>query len=80
MYNWPSWLGLSNTPTASLLRSKIPPLPNECPGYDIKQSDGGAPVMLELWGMLSAPSGSLWPRGVAPDRVLSMSLTELFDI
>ena len=24
---------------------------NECPGYDTKQSDGEAPVMLELWGM-----------------------------
>ena len=23
---------------------------NKCPGYDIKQSDGEAPVMLELWG------------------------------
>ena len=23
---------------------------NECPGYDTKQSDGVAPVMLELWG------------------------------
>ena len=22
---------------------------NKCPGYDSKQSDGGAPVMLELW-------------------------------
>ena len=24
---------------------------NECPGYDIKQSDGETPVMLELWGI-----------------------------
>ena len=24
--------------------------PNECPGYDTKQSDGEIPVMLELWG------------------------------
>ena len=24
------------------------PPPNECPGYDIKQSNGKAPVMLEL--------------------------------
>ena len=24
---------------------------NECLGYDTKQSDGEAPVMLELWGM-----------------------------
>ena len=38
--------------------------------------------MLELWGMQSTPSltsfiGSLWPRVVAPDRVLSMGQTEL---
>ena len=25
--------------------------PNECPGYGTKQSDGEAPVMLELWVM-----------------------------
>ena len=24
-------------------------LPNKCPRYDAKQSDGEAPVMLELW-------------------------------
>ena len=45
--------------------------------YDIKQSDGEIPVMLELWGMWSTPSlpllpGSLWPGMVAPDRALSM--------
>ena len=28
-------------------------LPNDCPGYDIKQSDGKVPVMLELWGLPS---------------------------
>ena len=28
---------------------------NECPRYDTKQSDGEAPVMLELWGMRSNP-------------------------
>ena len=53
------------------------PTPNECPGYDTKQSDGEVPVMLELWGMWSTPSlpllpGPLWPRVVAPDRALSM--------
>ena len=47
------------------------------PGYDTKQSDGEAPVMLELWGMwstLSLPSfpGPLWSEVVAPDRVPSM--------
>ena len=52
---------------------------NECPEYDIKQSDEEAPVMLELW---STPSllllpGPLWPRVVAPDWVLSMGQAEL---
>ena len=51
-------------------------LPNKYPGYDTKQSDSEAPVMLELWGMQSTPSllllpGPLWPRVVAPDKVLS---------
>ena len=55
----------------------IPPPANESPGYDTKQSDGEFPVMLELWGMRSTPLlplllGPLWPRVVAPDRVLSM--------
>ena len=41
--------------------------------------------MLDLWGMqntLSLPSlpGLLWPGVVAPDRVLSMGLKELYDI
>ena len=59
-----------------------PPATTECLGYDIKQSDGKAPVMLELWEMWSAPSllsfpGSLWPRVVSPDRVLSMGQIEL---
>ena len=35
--------------------------PNECPGYDTKQSDGEVPVMLELWGMWSTPSLPLLP-------------------
>ena len=55
---------------------------NECPGYDTKQSDGKAPVMLELLGMLSPPSlpslpTSLWHQVVAPDRVLSMDQIEV---
>ena len=40
--------------------------------------------MLELWGLLSNPlsslTGSKWPGVVAPDRVLSMGQTELFEI
>ena len=51
--------------------------PNECPRYYTKQSDGEAPVMLELWEMRSTPllpslSGPLWPGFVVPDRVISM--------
>ena len=80
-YRLPSQLGLKNILTASQLRGKIPS-PNECSGYDTKQSDGDILVMLELWGMwstLSLPSlpGPLWPRVVAPDRILSMSQIEL---
>ena len=54
--------------------------PNKCPGYDIKQSDGVAPVMLEVWGMRIIPSlpsflGSLWPRVVAPDSTYGSNRT-----
>ena len=50
---------------------------NECPVYDTEQSDGKAPLMLELWEMqstlpLPSLSGPLWPWVEAPDRVLSM--------
>ena len=56
--------------------------PNECPGYNTKQSDSEILVMLDLWGMLSTPSlpsllGPLWSGVVAPDRVLSMGQIEL---
>ena len=55
---------------------------NECPRYDIKQSDGQAPVILELWRMqrtLSLPSLSVpfWPGVVAQDRVLSIGSNKL---
>ena len=39
-----------------LLLCKGVRLHNECPAYDIKQSDDEARVMLELWGMRSNPS------------------------
>ena len=57
-------------------RGKTSP-PNECPGYDTKQSDGEIPAMQELWGMWSTPllpslPGPLRPGVVAPDSVLSM--------
>ena len=65
-----------------LLCGGIRPHTNECSRYDIKQSDGVVPVMLELWRMwstLSLPSlpGPLWPGVVASERVLSIGETEL---
>ena len=55
---------------------------NECPGYDIKQSDGEVPVMLELCGMQSTHSlptvpDLFLPWVVAPDRILSVGQIEL---
>ena len=58
----------------------VRPTPNEGPEYDTKQSDGEVPVMLDVWGSspsLSSLPGSLWPRVIAPDRVLSMDQIEL---
>ena len=48
--------------------------PNECPGYDTKQSDGKALVMLDLWGMrstrlLASFPSPLYPGVVAPVEV-----------
>ena len=63
----------------------VEPHPNQCPGYDTKQSYGEAPVMLEVWGMQSTSSlplllAPLWPGVVAPDSVLSMGQIKLFGI
>ena len=79
---WPNRLGPQNKPIASQWRGKTSPPPNKCPGYETKQSDGEALVMLELRGMQSTPllpslSGPLWPEMVAPDRILSMGQIEL---
>ena len=54
---------------------------NECPGYNTKQCDGEVLVMLVLWRMQSTPSlpslpGPLWPRVIAPARVLSIGQIE----
>ena len=66
-------LGLWNTPTAFLQRGKTPP---KCPEYEIKQSDGEAPVMelCEMWSIpsLSLVSGLLRLGVVEPGRVLSI--------
>ena len=66
------------------VRSSTHPL-NECPGYYIKRSDSEFPVMLKLGRMRSTPSLPsllclLWPGVVEPDRALSVSQIELFDI
>ena len=46
---------------------------------DLKQSDGEAPIILELWGIQSTPSlpsftYPLWPGVVAPNRVLTNNM------
>ena len=56
--------------------------PDECLGYDTKQSDGEVPTMLGLWEIRSTPSlllfpGPLRPGMVTPDRALSMGWIEL---
>ena len=61
---------------------RIRPHPNECPGYDTKQSYAEVPAMLELWGMQYTPllpslPGPLWPGVVVPDRALSIGQLEL---
>ena len=53
--------------------------------HDIKQSDGEAPVKLEICGMQSIPSlpsliCPIWPGVVAHFRILSMDLIKLFYI
>ena len=58
---------------------------NECTRYDIKQSDGEAPIMLELWEMWITPSLTLISDPlklgvIATHRVLSMGQIEMFDI
>ena len=49
--------------------------PNKCPGYDTKQPDDEAPMMLEL--LLSSLPGPSRSGVVAPDRVLSMGQIEI---
>ena len=63
--------------STNILLGVRPSHPNKCPGHYIEQSNGKAPVMLELGGMWSTPlllllPGPFWPEVVAPDRVSSM--------
>ena len=51
-----------------LCRGVRPP-PNECPRYDIKQSDGEVPVMRSTPSLPLLP-GPLWPGVVASDKGL----------
>ena len=56
-----------------LLCRGVKPYANVYPRYDTKQSDGEAPVMLELWGMRSTPLlpsllGPLKTGVAVPDR------------
>ena len=58
--------------------------PNDCSGYDTKQSNVKASVILELWGMRSNPlllslPDQLLLGVVAPDRILSMDQIKLTD-
>ena len=60
-------------------------MPRQYPGYDSKQFDGEASVIIELWGLLSTPllpslPGHLHPRAVVPVRVLCMGQLELSNI
>ena len=56
--------------TDSISSKRGKPLPNECPGYDTKQSDGKVPIILVFGGIQSTPllpsvSGPLWAGVVA---------------
>ena len=58
---------------------------NECPEYDIEQSHGEAPAIMEFVECRvplfnSLLSALIWPGVVVADRVLSMNQRELFDI
>ena len=76
-YRQSSRLGMENIPSAFLQRGKTSP--NECHGYDTKQSDGEAPVMQNTSSLPPIP-GPHCPRMVAPNKVQSVDQVELFDI
>ena len=56
LFSFPQFLSLTQSAEAVEYTDCI----SKCPGYDTKQSDGEAPI-LELWGMWSTPSLSLFP-------------------
>ena len=66
--SWPNRLGLQNTLTEYLQWGKTPAQRMSLIWH--KKFDSEAPIMLELWKMLSTDllsplSGTLWPGGVA---------------
>ena len=67
-----SFIGLAQS-TGAVEYIDCTSVPNECPRYDTKQSDGEVQVMLELWEMWSTPSSPslpspLWPGVVVPEK------------
>ena len=50
------WFAQSAGPVEYTDCRGVRPPPNDCPGYDTKQSDGEGPVMLGLWGIQNTPS------------------------
>ena len=56
-----AYYNMRNTPTASQQNGNTPPLSTLF--YDTKQSDGEAPVMPKLNGLLNTP---LWPSLLGP--------------
>ena len=74
-------LGLSNKHTGQISAEGYGPPTNECPWYDIKQSNPVQELlaMQNTSSLLSLPI-PLWPGVVAPDRVLFIGQIELSDI
>ena len=73
-------LELPIIPASSLLRGEDSL--NDCPGYDTKQSNGEAPVILQLQRMQRTPfltllPGLIWPGVAAPDWIISMGRIKL---
>ena len=73
---WSNQLGLQKAPTASRQRSKT--FPTSVLNYEIKQCDGEASIIPELWRMqrtilLPSLSGQLWPKVVESHRFLSLA-------
>ena len=62
-----------------LLCRGVRPPPKECPGYDTKQSNGEALVMLGLWGMGSTPSLPSPPGPLGPGVMNQMNQVMIYE-